>query len=267
MKKLIIASLISLLFYSCTSNENRFRKSPVDQMIIEMSDLNDFTIILEDMDAEEHLFTQNFYRHKYKVITLGADSIPQVKKTDWYDVSQDFFQLHSGDIGMEIASKVDGKLSKQVSPPGYSGYVGNERYGHWQRDNSGQSFWVFYGQYAMMRSIFNMGYYGRVYRSGYYDYTSHYRSGRNYYGGSVGTPKYGTYSSGAQKANPTFSNRMSSSSGFKNTVNRSVSRSPARYSAGSRASSTSSSSRSNSSSSRYGSGSSSRSRSYSRGGK
>ncbi|OHX66084.1 hypothetical protein [Flammeovirga pacifica] len=265
MKKLIITFLSTLVLFSCGSSQEKFTKSPVDQLNTEMINVDNYTIILQDMDAEEHLFTEDFYKHKYKIVTIGADSVPQVQETEWYDVSQSFFQLHSGDIGMEIATKVDGKLSKQVSPPGYSGYVGNEQYGHWKTDQrSGTSFWEFYGRYAMMRSIFNMGYYGPIYRSGYMDYRSNYSRGRNYYGsGPSGSPRYGTYSSGAAKANPSFSRRMSSSSNFKNSVNRNVSRSPARYAAGSRASS----SKKTNSSSRYGSGSSSRSRSYSRGGK
>ena len=59
---------------------------------------------------------------------MGEDSIPQETVTDWYEVSPQFFQLHSGDIGMEIASKVDGKVSKQdwqqfLEGQGYRGAV------------------------------------------------------------------------------------------------------------------------------------------------
>ncbi|NLR90742.1 MULTISPECIES: hypothetical protein [Flammeovirga] len=262
MKKLAIF-LPFLILIGCSSSNETFKKNPVDQFIIDMSDVNDFTILLQDMDAEEHLFTADIFRHKYKIITMGADSIPVSKETDWYDVSPSFFQLHSGDIGMEIASKVNGKVSKQVSPPGYSGYVGNSQYGEWKTNpNTGTSFWEFYGRYAMMRSLFNMAYYGPIYRSSYTDYRRYSSSGRNYYGGSSGSPRYGTYSSGVKKSNPTFANRMSKSSSFRNSVNKSVSRSPAKYAAGSRSTSTT-----KSTNSRYSSGSSSRSRSSSRGGK
>ncbi|AZQ62663.1 hypothetical protein EI427_10570 [Flammeovirga pectinis] len=257
-----ILALISFLFLiSCTSQET-FKKNPVDQLIVSMTNVNNFTIILQDIDAEEHLFSSDHYRQKFKVITMGADSVPQTKETEWYEVSETFFNLHSGDIGMEVASKVDGKLSKQVSPPGYSGYVGNSQYGQWKTNPStGTSFWEFYGRYAMMRSVFGMGFYGPVYRSSYMNYRGYHSSGRNYYGGSSGSPRYGSYSSGAQKSNPSFSRRMSTSSSFRNTVGSSVSRSPARTAAGSRASGY------KSSTSRYGSGSSSRSRSSSSGGK
>ncbi|WP_044202657.1 hypothetical protein [Flammeovirga sp. OC4] len=253
---------LSFLFLISCSSQETFRKTPVDQFIVDMSDVKNFTILLHDMDAEEHMFTANEYRHQYQIITMGADSVPQTKTTEWYPVSEAFFNLHSGDIGMEIASKIDGKVSKQVSPPGYSGYVGNSQYGQWKTNPStGTSFWEFYGRYAMLRSIFGMGYYGPIYRSSYYDYRRHYSSGRNYYGGSSGSPRYGTYSSGVSKSNPSFARRMSTSSSFKSTVNNSVSRSPARSAAGSRSSGY------KSTSSRYGSGASSRSRSSSSGGK
>ena len=103
---------LSFLFLISCSSQETFKKTPVDQFIIDMSNVNDFTILLHDMDAEEHMFTANEYQHQYKIITMGADSVPQSKITEWYPVSEAFFNLHSGDIGMEIASKVNGKVSK-----------------------------------------------------------------------------------------------------------------------------------------------------------
>lgn len=58
--------------------------------------------------------------------------------------------------------------------------VGNPAYGSWQQNSSGTSFWAFYGQYAMLRSL--MGgpvYYDRWSRGR--DYSYYNDRGRDYY--------------------------------------------------------------------------------------
>ncbi len=95
------------------------------------------------------------------------------------------------DVVNVLADLSNGKLprmqvaqteSKSAQGAG-SHLVGNPRYGNWQRNSSGQSFWVFYGQYAMMRSLF--------FRPGPYYYSSWYRNrGWSYYG-NVGRHYYG----------------------------------------------------------------------------
>lgn len=53
------------------------------------------------------------------------------------------------------------------SAPVGSEYVGNSNYGQWKQNSSGQSFWAFYGQYAMFSRLFS----GPT----YYDRWSSYR--------------------------------------------------------------------------------------------
>jgi uncharacterized membrane protein YgcG len=251
MKNFAFLLGISLLILSCGSDEG-FKKTPVDELIIKLDDQKDFTIILADMDAESKTFSTT-YKHRYKIITNGADSMPKEELTDWYEVHKNFFDQHVNDLGMEICSKSDGKVEKVVSPPGYSNYVGNARYGSWQTDNSGNSFWAFYGQYAFMSSMIGLMT-NPIYRSSYYDYRNNYRGvGQPYYGTtSSGAPAYGTYSAHSQATNPNFHNRLNSNSAFRNKVNSSVSRSTS----GSRSSGTSgrSSSRSSGSARRSGGG-------------
>ena len=82
------------------------------------------------------------------------------------------------------------EFKKVAGPPGYS-YIGNPQYGEWRR-SGGQSFWVFYGQYALMRDLFwGRGNYGRyrVSRRGWSNYRNSMKSGRSYYGSSK---QYGT---------------------------------------------------------------------------
>ncbi|MCK4841733.1 MAG: hypothetical protein KAT04_07595, partial [Methylococcales bacterium] len=74
----------------------------------------------------------------------------------------------------------------EVITPG-SYLVGNPGYGEYRQDNSGRSFWHWYGQYAFFRSMFGGGYYNRspIYyndwnRRSHYSYYNDY--GRQSYG-------------------------------------------------------------------------------------
>ncbi|MEN7550886.1 hypothetical protein AAG747_23400 [Rapidithrix thailandica] len=229
--------LCLLLLGACGGKE--FAKSPIDTLIRDMDKEKNFTIILYDMDVEGSFFED--YKHKYKLIKEKEDGTPYEETTDWYEVEEAFFNQHQNDMGMEVASKENGKVTKQTAPPGYSRYVGNEKYGQWATNSSGNSFWQFYGQYAFMSSMMGLMA-GPVYRTSYVDYRDNYRGSRPYYGRSTssGLPQYGSKSSVVAKQNP--------NSSFKNRVQSRVSRSSR-------------------SGSRYSSGSSTRSRSFSSGGK
>ena len=234
------------LLLACGSSKE-YVKSPVDDLIKKMDNKKDFTIILYDMDSEGSWSPT--YKHKYKVITNKQvnDSTfePQEEITDWQEVDENFFDVHVNDMGMEIAAKTDGKVTKQTAPPGYSNYVGNDKYGQWRQDNNGNSFWEFYGRYAFMSNMIGL-FAGPVYRTGYNDYHRNYRGSRPYYGTS--TAKYGTFSAASKKANPSFHQKVASNSSFKSKVNKSVSRSASAKAtrSGSRFSSSSSRSRSSS---------------------
>lgn len=249
MKKIytfIILIGISLSLLNCGGSSFEYQKSPVDILIRDHAQEQNFSIILYDMDAEG-----STYKHQYQLVTLknNPDTV-LTELTPWHNVSEYFFKQHINDMGMEIVSKVNGKVQKQTAPAGYNNYVGNEKYGRWtQRD--GGSFWEFYGKYAMLSSVFNMMAYP-VRRSYWNDYRSnYYGTGNAYYGprNSSGYNMYGTRSSYNQSSNKN-SRWNSKSSDFKNKVRSRVSRS---------SSSSYSSSKRSRSSSRY-SGFSSRSR-------
>ena len=125
-------------------------------------------------------------------------------------------------MGMTIASKTDGVLSKQAAPAGYNNYIGNPKYGQWQERN-GSSFWEFYGKFAFMSSMFNlMSYPAR--RDYWNDYRGNYRgTNRDYYGPS-GQKVYGTksYTASASGNNTRWGNKSSS---FKSNVRTKVARS------------------------------------------
>lgn len=274
----------------------RFEKTPVDDLVKHLDKEQNYALILYDMDLTE----DNQYKHRYKVIIpeggeLPADanvpaeeviadstaaassgstaatqpaamarkieSVPRDSLTDWVVVPESFFERHSSDMGMEIVSKVDGKVDKVPTPPGYSHYVGNEKYGQWQSNSSGGSFWAFYGQYMFMSSMLHMM--SPVGYGGYNNYRNNYRGRKPYYGakGANGQTRYGTGSANARSMNSSFTQRASSNSRLRNKVNSSIARSSNKATGGQR----STSGRTGRASSRY--SGSSRSRSSSSGGK
>ncbi|MEK6481860.1 hypothetical protein WJR50_30235 [Catalinimonas sp. 4WD22] len=220
--------LFMLMLSACSSND--FQKNPVDQMIKQMTDTPIYSIMLYDMNVEGTFFKD--YQHQYRILKQSStEAEPEEVITDWYDVSESFFNSHVNDMGMEIAAKTaEGEVTKNVSPPGYSNYVGNPQYGYWQQGSGGNSFWAFYGQYAFLSSMLNLATFP-IRQSYYDDYRGYRRSGRPYYGPVVnnGRRAYGTGSAytTAAKPNTRWSSSRSSSSAFR-SGNR-TSRSGSRY--------------------------------------
>ncbi|MBL4559711.1 MAG: hypothetical protein JKX79_01875 [Labilibaculum sp.] len=232
---------------SSSSVAKTWQKSPVDNLIKELNDEKNFSIILLDMDANE---SSDDYRHQYQVIIQRPDTVVE-QKSAWKNVSATFFSQNLNNMGMEIASKKDGVVTKQAVPAGYNHYVGNDKYGRWE-NRGGSSFWAFYGQYAFMSSMFNMGSYRRSYWNDYRG-GGYYGSSRGYYGPSGGSPVYGTKSYTSSNSGRT-SKWGSKPSSFKDKVRSRVSRSASTSSTRSSTKTTRSSSRYRSSSTRSRSG-------------
>lgn len=180
-----------LLLSACSSGP-RFQKEPIDDLIKEYNTIQNFSIILLDMNYDED---RDKYLHQYQVMYSPLENPDTLleKTSDWLIVSDEYFEKQVENMGMSIATKVDGTLKKVAAPPGYN-YAGDKRYGSWQTNSSGGSFWQFYGQYMFMRSMFGMMSYP-VNRSSWNSYDQNYRSGRPYYGsGANGSKTYGTQS-------------------------------------------------------------------------
>ncbi|MCS6968841.1 MAG: hypothetical protein RMJ44_09005 [Cytophagales bacterium] len=224
LKRILFLLPLALGLLACSSDsERKFVKTPLDELIRNLDSEKNFTIILYDMDIEDKIGS-DVYKHRYKIITM-KDSLPQEQITDWLEVPESFFLEHQNNMGMEIASKVNGKLSKAVAPPGYSQFVGNPQYGQWRTASDGSSFWEFYGKYAMISNV--LGLVGSmINRNSYEDYYYNYRGTRPYYGSLPdGRPAYGTYSPHGERANPDFYRRIGSANAFKEKVNSRVMRS------------------------------------------
>lgn len=193
-KKIIpfLGMLMLIGFVSCSSGsqEQAYKhiEEGLDKVVKENLNEKNYTVILADMDYKEE---EKKFLHKYQVVTLNNDSVGLEKMTDWLEVSPTFFQTHENDLGMELAAKTDGVLKKETAPPGYSQYVGNEKYGKWEKDSSGDSFWSFYGRYAFMSMMFHSMMTPRY--GSYNTYNKNYRgTGRTYYGTAGSKSSYGT---------------------------------------------------------------------------
>lgn len=230
MRQVVLFIVFIVLVYACSrtceSDYSETVKSPVDDLIKEMTHLPTYSIILYDMNTEGSVFKE-FY-HQYRIIKEDESGDVSEEITDWYPVGEDFFKANLNNMGMEIAAKgPDGQITKNVSPPGYGAYVGNEKYGHWvQRD--GGSFWEFYGKFALMNSLFNMMAFP-VQRSYWNDYRgSYYGSGRPYYGprSDDGRYRYGTNSRYTSTTRQSSSwNTNSANNSFKRSVQQRTSQS------------------------------------------
>ena len=257
LQTLIISSLL-LFVISCGTSRKKYIKSPLDNIITTYIDVQNYSVILTDMDYKED---SDAYFHKYKIIlekkkdtTKSTEDDFEIKRTDWKKVSAITFEEHQKDLGMTVLSKKNGVLDNKSTPAGYNNYVGNQKYGSWERQSNGATFWAFYGQYHFMSSL--LGGSSRGYERTNYDYYKTNNQGKTSYYGRNNT--YGTSSN--RNTSSTWNSKPQS---FKDKVTSNVKRSATSlrskgYSSSKRYGS---SSRTTRNSNRYSSSSSSRSRS------
>ncbi len=219
--------LMLLLLFACGST------NPLDNLKKQYERYPEYSIVLEDM-KEEGVFSKDYY-HRYKVVygerTSSGDSLVfRSEVTDWYEVPKSTYKKYYPYLGMVILSKTaDGKVTDTPQPPGYQ-YIGDSRYGRWRQDGSGNSFWEWYGKYALISHMFGM--FNRpVYYNDWNTYSSYRSRGRPYFGGTTtGGPLYGTNGTATKKTRPDFFKRQSmrsaaSKSSFTNKVKNRVRRS------------------------------------------
>ena len=173
---------------------------------------NSWDKILIDMREKGHGNSRN-YEQEIRTITTklpnaSAKSGETSSAEQWQTVTSSTYKAEQNDLGMAIAHKSAGKYDSEaettpqpagmayVAPPGQS-----NQYGYWDH-SGGESFWVFYGQYALMRDLLFNHYYRPFPSYEYNDYHSYQQRGQTYYGRdeTVGSaPKYGTQGSTTQQ--------------------------------------------------------------------
>jgi hypothetical protein len=131
------------------------------------------------------------YNQKIRTVKNHAGTATSDER--WIDVSPATYQALERNLGMAIEHKAAGKYdseAERVAQPAGFAYMAppgqRNQYGYWE-NRGGQSFWVFYGQYALMRDLlFNHRYYPPS--SGQWEEYRTYRGrGQSYYGRDYGT--------------------------------------------------------------------------------
>ena len=207
---IITMLMIVLILYGC---KGRPVELPITKLQQNLKDVPTYSIVLEDMKEEGNFFFQYF--HKYRVVFPES---AENATTGWLEVPESYYRLNESFLGMNLVTKKEGEISSAVSPPGYQ-YVGDPKYGQWRTDSHGNSFWEFYGKYALLTSLLG-GWNQPIYRSDYTMYQQYRSRNTPYYGSNR---QYGTNGTFTKQAKPNFySRRMAresmKSTSFKNKV-------------------------------------------------
>lgn len=180
--------------------------SHLERLARELDRYPEYSIILEDMKQEGNFFDDHF--HRYKIIHAepgaAADSLRyKTEVTGWLRVGRGEYEKYDEYLGMALASKTPETTAAGLpAPPGYD-YVGDPRYGTWQTDAGGNSFWEFYGKYALLSHLFGMM--SRpVFFNDWQDYREQRAGGRPYFGRNR---EFGTNGTQTRETHKTFFER------------------------------------------------------------
>jgi hypothetical protein len=142
----------------------------------------------------------------------------------WVIVPRATYDAMRNDLGMAIEHKPAGKYdseSEHVAQPAGMAYMappeqGSNQYGHWEH-RDGRDFWVFYGQYALLRDLLSNHSYRPFERYEWEDYRTYHSRGQTYYGRDTASnaPKYG--SQGTATADRYSGSKYGQSGGFRNS--------------------------------------------------
>jgi len=161
--------------------------------------------VLVDMETRgsgsDKTYDQKIRTVTTQVANASSNSGQTTSSDAWAPVSKDVYDADRGDLGMAIAHKPAGEFDFEAErtpqPAGFAYMAppsqGRNQYGYWDH-RDGHDFWVFYGQYALLRDLLFNHDYRPLDRYDWDGYYSSRRSGQTYYGRDEehGTPKFGT---------------------------------------------------------------------------
>lgn len=202
---LTILLFLPLLFWACGGTV--IPTDPVKEMKKKFVSKHAYTILLADMDLRE----EQFY-HKYKIIEFTKEGKLIITTTEWEKVSDDFFELHESNLGMELLSKLKtGKYNNLISPPGFTNIIGDSVYGKFKEiltepnkpgvdgtvstDWSFNNSWRFHPEYSYLEK--ELGLQGlKIDKAEYEQFKERFLFNRPFYGEaeSKDSTHYGTYS-------------------------------------------------------------------------
>jgi len=167
--------------------------------------------VLADMETRgigsSKEYDQKIETIKTRVPDAAAKTGDATSDERWVEVPLSTYQAMRNDLGMTIEHKPLGKYdseSDRVAQPAGFAYMappsqGSNRYGYWDH-SGGRDFWVFYGQYALMRDLLFHHDYRPLERGEWDGYRSYQSRGQTYYGNdSASGQKYGTAGAATQQ--------------------------------------------------------------------
>lgn len=193
----------------------------LDQIRSKLDKVPEYSVILADMNSKG-LFTHDYF-HRYVIVTVERkkdqpDAQPTVKQnaTNWVRVTKETYEKYKPSLGMTIlAKRQDGTVDTVPQPPAYQ-FLGDSRFGRWEKDNQGNQVWQWIATAALLSHFFDRS--GATYGPrgappvqyrDYEDYRSSTGKGLPYFGrkDSQGRTEYGTQGTVTEKSNPGFFER------------------------------------------------------------
>jgi len=163
--------------------------------------------LLVDMKTQDSNYEQKIRTVRTRFPDAAAKTGEVSSDEQWTTVPHATYDAMRNDLGMAIEHKPEGKYDfegEHVAQPAGFAYVapysqGSNQYGYWDH-RDGRDFWVFYGQYALLRDLLSNHHYTPFDRYEYEDYRTYSTRGQTYYGhaGSGSAPKYGSQGSVTQ---------------------------------------------------------------------
>ncbi|HTQ53729.1 MAG TPA: hypothetical protein VMI94_04665 [Bryobacteraceae bacterium] len=160
--------------------------------------------VLVDLRDRKSGGTRDYEEELRTVRTKFPDATGQNGVTtsdeNWTEISKTNYEVAEKNIGMSVAHKAVGKYDSEADevpePAGfaYMAPVGNRnQYGYWEHRDGG-NFWVWYGQYALLRDLLWGHSYRPIPSAEWESYRTARNYGQTYYGhDESGAPKYGTH--------------------------------------------------------------------------
>jgi hypothetical protein len=166
---------------------------------------NSWDKILVDMETRgygwDRVWEQEIRTVSTRFSDAGAKTGDTTSEDRWVAVSQATYDAMRNDLGMAIEHKPAGKYdfeADRVAQPAGFAYMalpsqGSNQYGYWDH-RGGQSFWVWYGEYALLRDLLFNHSYRPLPRDDWEGYRTYRDRGQTYYGqdSESEAPKYGT---------------------------------------------------------------------------
>jgi hypothetical protein len=180
--------------------------------------------LLVDMRARGDEYDQKIRTVRTRLADAAAKSGDVTSEEQWTAVPHTTYDAMRNDLGMATEHKPAGKYDYEadhVAQPAGMAYVAppterSNQYGYWDH-RDGRDFWVFYGQYALLRDLLSNHDYRPFDRYEWEDYRTYSTRGQTYYGheGPGNAPKYG--SQGAATQSRYSSSTYAQSGGFRDS--------------------------------------------------